>query len=90
LNAVVAATAPPASTTPGCEYTLSLADLQSTNTGVTRQRVLAGGVEIFPGSDGYYHVPLTDSAYHVIVDTNDPTTLTASISPATRAMTSTQ
>jgi hypothetical protein len=74
LNNVVPAVAPPASAAPGCEYTLSIADFQSTNvstTGapvVTQQRVFAGGAELAIGGDGFYHVPLLDSANHVIVD----------------------
>jgi hypothetical protein len=68
LNPVVAPVAPAPSMASGCEYTLSIADFQSTNSSVVGPRVFAGSSEIFPGGDGLYRVPLTDSAYRVIVD----------------------
>ena len=42
LKTVVAAAAPPPAAGPGCEYTLNIADFQSTSALVTRQRVFAG------------------------------------------------
>jgi len=74
LNNVIPAVAPPASTGPGCEYKLTIADFQSTNvstTGgmvVTHQAVYAGGSQVPLGADGFYHVPLTDANGQVIVD----------------------
>ena len=73
LNNIVAATAPPPAPGPGCEYTLFIADFQSTNPNVTAQEVVAGGVPVPLGPDGFYHVPLTDQSGQIIVDTNNAT-----------------
>lgn len=68
LNPVVAPVAPAPSAAPVREYTLSVADFQSTNSGVVAPRVFAGSTEIFAGGGGLYRVPLPDPSYRVIVD----------------------
>jgi hypothetical protein len=53
------------------EYVLEVLDFRSTSSLATIARVFAGNTEVFPETDGKYHIPLRDGAGNFIIDNTD-------------------
>jgi|GEM_PF-6290462 len=57
------------------EYVLDVQNFESTASGITVARVFAGNTEVFPDTDGKYHIPLQNLDGSYIIDNTNFNTL---------------